>query len=143
MAEQQLLDAFPGQAERLSGPLNARTFDAGQISTIGIEALEIGRTPYRLYFVLNPADGLRSVQLTPASRADATEQEFHLVENALVAKYGKPWITHSSDPEVVSSQWTFPTTTVTLRYVDFAKIGLRTLWLTYEKRTPNSGVDNL
>jgi hypothetical protein len=135
MTERQILEALPDNAARLTGPAPPRTID-GVLANVGIPELRIGRTLYKVYFLVDPQKGLTSVHFTPAAGSDVTELEFAAIESLLAEKYGHPLSRKSAeDPQVQSSQWSFPTTTITIRLTTFRRIGLRTLWLSYERRT--------
>src|SRR5216683_1237390 len=80
MTEQQILDAFAGEATVLDGPTPERTFN-GVLVTVGIKSLSIGGTAYRVFFLMDPkTKTLHEVNLYPLSKADVTLEEFHAME---------------------------------------------------------------
>jgi len=107
----------------------------GVLATTGMESVKIGPVDFRAYFVLD-AKGLREVYLVPVAPSDANEVVFQAVESLLVDKYGKPWTRDRT------SQWTFPTTKITLRYTELKNIGMQVLNLDYVRRDDGAVSDN-
>jgi hypothetical protein len=135
MTDAQILDASSGQARRLEGviPDKQRSFD-GAIAAVGVPSLDLTRQDTgRIFFICAPDSGLEEVKV---QLADPSPDAFDRLEAALVQKYGRPW--SSSAVQERQSQWTFPTTVITLQRLDIRSIGFRSLWLSYARRqAPN------
>jgi hypothetical protein len=128
MTPGQIVKALPGQAVQLTGPEQDRTFD-GILATVGVPALALDKDTVRIFFICDPSAGLVRVEMRSA---DDSDEAFVRLESLLVQKYGKPW-SRSTD-QVKESQWSFPTTTITLRRVEMKAISFRSLWITYARR---------
>lgn len=117
MTEQQVIDAFGGQAVRVDAPLPACTLvtAAGKVAPLlMIPKLTIGTTEYRACFFFTDAK-LSRVDLRPLKPSDASQTEFNTLEALLVEKYGKPWQTE--DQNRSESRWRFATTRISLNLI--------------------------
>lgn len=133
MTEQELLDAFPGQAVRLDGPTAPRDFD-GIVARIGIPSVTIAGVQFAVYF-LPGAAGLDQVKLMLRDRALASPELFTRVESALAEKYGRPSF-HRGAGNLTLSRWAHAHTTITLTRSEVPAVRFQSLYLTYARKTP-------
>ena len=122
MTEQEILDAFP-TAVRLAKP---EKFDVGA-APISIPAFRLEHLTLRIYFIMTPA--LSQVVL---NSKEADPYDFQIIEALLVRKYDRPW--QKTTDLVQLSQWTLPSTIITLRRFSDRNIRVQFLTLTYALR---------
>jgi hypothetical protein len=79
---------------------------------VAVPSFTLARVAFRALLVPDQAGQLDSVLLTPINHADETGTLFETLEQMLVQKYGRPWVT--KDGESADVQWTIHTTVITL-----------------------------
>jgi hypothetical protein len=79
---------------------------------VAIPSFTLVRVSFRALLVPDQDGRLDSVTLSPVDHAAETNALFETLEQMLVQKYGRPWVT--KDGERAEIQWTVRTTVITL-----------------------------
>ena len=110
MTDAQILQAIPA-ATRLDPP--EKNTHAG----VQIESLELSGKDFHVLFVPDSKGLLNSVLLVPAAKYEGRGLDglFKDLEQLLVEKYGRPWITNAGkELKQTVDQWSLKTTTIIL-----------------------------
>jgi hypothetical protein len=132
MTTDQVRAAIP-DAVPLTGREADRKID-GHLSPLGVPQIKLGPATVAGYFLFDASGKLESVAFK-ADQVSTSATMFVNLSLALAEKYGRPM--ESTEGKNRTAQWTFPTTTIDLRYTEIPAIGFQTLWLTYHIRTPS------
>jgi hypothetical protein len=125
MTEEQILEAFRGQANRLAERM--RTRGSALHTSVGIEHLDVDGTDMLVRFYVDNVDNrLELVKMEPADRnfcEAAPATFFERMEPLLVRKYGQPATRANPKREpwratTGTAVWNFPSTILQLHYSD-------------------------
>ncbi len=120
MNSQEIIKLFQGEA-------------AGETPRLTIPSYEVAGTKFRVLLIMDKADRLDHVSMSPIALADSTDALFQSVEELLVQKYGRPW--KSEEAGTTDLQWTFPTTLITLSRTKSAIAGAALISVSFKHRT--------
>jgi hypothetical protein len=134
MTKDELLAAFPGEAQRLARPadLGAR---ADWSSEVAIPAYEIDGMKFQVLFGFE-SDALNRIRLSAAKAGDTTCSD---LEKLLTEKHSAPSDRSSTQTTLRSEQvvWTRPEQTITLGCTESRSLGYRTVTLDYTAPSKN------
>ncbi len=126
MTVNQVRAAVP-DAQILTGPEAPRKIE-GILSPLGIPTLQIGPIAWSVFFLFDPAGKLTAVYLNTPTPGTAA---FMATDLLLTERYGRP--AEQKTDAGRTSQWSFPTTVLQLRYTVIPAIRSEDLWLSYTR----------
>jgi hypothetical protein len=128
MTKDQVLAAFPGQAQRLPQPADFGRPTPGS-TDVAIPAYDIEGVKFRVLFGFE-SDALGRIQLAAAKPTDATCGD---MERLLTAKHGAPADRSSTQTTVKGEQvvWRLPAQTITLACAEAPGLGYRSVTVDY------------
>jgi len=89
---------------------------------------------FHVYFVPGKDGALSSVLLDSLEKSPSSIL-FDTLQQALVARYGRPWDTHSGELIYFDeSQWTTPTTVISLTFIHSDLSPIATLTIQYRRK---------
>ncbi len=125
MTDAQILQAIPA-ATRLDPPEKVNH------ARVHIESFDLAGAIFHVYFVPGK-DGLENVILSPRKPDEGFASLFQRLQELLVQKYGRPWI--STEDRTTELQWSLKTTTLTLSLSRIPAIDMEILTLQYKKKS--------
>jgi hypothetical protein len=128
MTKDEVLAAFPGEAQRLATPANFGPQAVGT-TDVGIPAYEIDGIKFRVLFGFE-SDTLNRVHLSAVKPADTTCGD---LEKLLTERHSPPSDRSSTQTTVRGEQivWKRPEQTITLACAEALSLGYRTVTLDY------------
>lgn len=130
MTEDQVITAFGGEVTRFAKP------DSANGARIGIERLDLSGTTFKVYMSMDAGGKLERVLLSPIDPKAATDGLFQSLQELLVEKYGRPWVT--KEGRITDVQWTVGSTVIQLTRADLALINMRIVSVQYRRRSPDA-----
>jgi hypothetical protein len=128
MTEEQILSAFKGEAVRLNEPENYDSWYA----SVGIPKYDISGEAYFVHFLMGKKS--KTLQQVNIIAAEATKEfidnAFTRLEQILTEKYGTPSFRDEKD-ERKQVIWNYPSTVITLSYMNMKSIDFKNLVITY------------
>jgi hypothetical protein len=128
MTKDEVLAAFPGEAQRLATPTDLGP-PAGGSADVAIPALDIDGMTFRVLFGFE-SDALNRVHLSALKPADTTCGD---LEKLLTERHSPPSDRSSTQTTVRGEQivWKRPEQTITLACAEALSLGYRTVTLDY------------
>jgi hypothetical protein len=128
MTKDEVLAAFPGEAQRLATPADFGP-QAGGSTDVAIPAYEVDGMRFRVLFGFE-SDALNRVHLSAVKAADTTCSD---LEKLLTEKHSAPSDRSTTQTTVRGEQivWKRPEQTITLACAEVRSLGYRTVTLDY------------
>ena len=121
MTQEQVLSAFPGEANIPTDDPSNRLYGPRGLATVGIDHADIGGIPVRVHFLFDPAGKLDGIRL-PAESVSPSADQFARVGEALTRQYGLPALLGASMATIPKTEagvfmaWVFPTSVIKVTY---------------------------
>jgi hypothetical protein len=127
MTEPQLVEAFGSDIIRLDPP--ERLVDTPV--RLAVDVI-LDAKPFRALLAPDKDGKLSIVLLSPKRDEDRSEYTYQALQQLLVQKYGTPFESHAGS--TIESQWTLPTTVITLTVLGSSRLPIHHLSLQYRRK---------